>query len=370
VDDWPSFQGSFLAIVPTNRRIAIVMAGGSGERFWPLSTAQRPKQLLKLTSPDETMLQEAINRIAPLVGPENVVASVSSTLEAPVREASLVSEQNVWAEPMKRNTLGALCWAAAQLLARGQQETTVAVLTADHQIKEPETFRATVGAAMDLAEETNSLVVIGIRPDRPETGYGYIEADLKQVTKTTGGREGYRSLSFPEKPDAPTAAAFLQQGNFLWNAGMFFYTLQTFLRELEQAQPKARALVDKIAEALREGDKWKAENAFAELPSISIDFALAEKAQQVMVVPSDFPWDDVGSWDSLERTLPKNSDGNVTQGDSVLIDTTSSIVVNDSATMKVGVLGVSDVIVVVTDGAVLVTTKDQAQRVREITAKM
>ena len=346
------------------------MAGGSGERFWPLSTAQRPKQLLKLTSPDETMLQEAVNRIAPLVGPENVVASVSSTIEGPVRDAAVVADENVWAEPMKRNTLGALCWAAAQLLAREQMETTVAVLTADHQILEPDTFRTTVGAAMDLAEQTESLVVIGIRPDRPETGYGYIEADLAVVTKTAAGREAFRSLSFREKPDAATAASFIQQGNFLWNAGMFFYTLPTFLRELEQAQPTVRALVDKIASALSSGDKWAAENAFAEIPSISIDFALAEKAKQVMVVPSDFPWDDVGSWDSLARTLPTDADGNVSQGDSVIIDTRGSIVVNDSQTIKVGVLGVEDVIVVVTDGAVLVTTKDQAQRVKEITAKM
>ncbi len=346
------------------------MAGGSGERFWPLSTPQRPKQLLKLTSPTDTMLQEAVSRIEPLVGSGNVYAAVSTTIQKPVQDSNVVPLENVWAEPTKRNTLGCLCWVSAQLLAVGDNDATVAVLTADHQIGKPHRFRETVRAAFELAEEKNALVTIGIPPDRPEIGYGYIEADYQAISVGSSGREGYRSVSFREKPDAFTAATFLEAGNFLWNSGMFFFPITAFLRELESAQPAARMTVNLIASALAKGDASEASQRFADLPSISVDFAVMEKAENVWVIPADFPWDDVGSWDSLARTFTPDAQGNVTQGSAALIDTRNSIVVNDSADLQVGVLGLEDVVVVATDGALLVCAKSHAQRVREITSEL
>ena len=242
------------------------MAGGSGERFWPLSTPTRPKQLLKLTSPTETMLQEAVSRIEPLVGSSNVYAAVSTSIEQAVRDSNVVPPQNVWAEPTKRNTLGCLCWVSAQLLAVGDENATVAVLTADHQIGKPHRFRETIRAALELAEEKNALVTIGIPPTRPETGYGYIEADYQDISLASSGREGYHSVSFREKPDAFTAASFLEAGNFLWNSGMFFFRLASFLQELDNAQPQARMTVNLMASALAKGNAVEASQRFTELP--------------------------------------------------------------------------------------------------------
>jgi mannose-1-phosphate guanylyltransferase len=342
------------------------MAGGSGERFWPLSTPDRPKQLLKLTSPTETMLEEAVNRISPLVGPENVYVATSADLEHAIRAAKLVPEANIWAEPARRNTLGCLTWLAANLLATGGHDTTVAVLTSDHKIEQPEAFRATVDTALSLAERHAALVTIGIPPTRAETGYGYIEVGPLEAERDGLESRAHASLSFREKPSASIARRFLAEGRFLWNSGMFFFSLATFLAELQGAQPEIRRLVDRMAESLGAGDAAAAEEGFSQLPSISIDFAVMEKAQHVLVVPADFPWDDVGAWDSLDRTLGTDEHGNVRQGAAIVRDTRNSIIVNDSDQVKVGIVGLDNVIVVATDGAVLVCAKDHAQRVREV----
>jgi mannose-1-phosphate guanylyltransferase len=345
------------------------MAGGSGERFWPLSTGDRPKQLLKLTSPGETMLEEAARRIEPVVGEGNVILAIGSTIQAPVLAAGIVPDSCVLAEPAKRNTLGCLCWVAANLLARGDDEATLAVLTADHLIGEPASFRRTVSAAMELAERESAIVTLGIRPTRPETGYGYIEADHSQPVALAQG-QAFASKSFREKPNFATAERFLSEGNFLWNSGMFFFRLNVFLAELASANEEAHRLVAEMALAIAGGEKARAEELFQQLPSISVDFAVMEKAKRVFVIPADFPWDDMGSWDAVERSFPADGDGNVSQGRSVLIDTERSVVYNDMNQGVIGVLGLKDVVVVATDDAVLVCAKDQAQRVREIVAAL
>ena len=155
-------------------RVAVIMAGGSGERFWPLSRKLRPKQLLRLTDPEKTMLQEAVDRIAPLVGRENVYVATASHLADPIRAAKIVPDANVIAEPDKRNTLGCLCWVVATFMARGISDVSVSILTADHIIGSPEVFRQTVDRALTLSEDTNGLVTMGVSPTRPEIGYGYI----------------------------------------------------------------------------------------------------------------------------------------------------------------------------------------------------
>ena len=316
------------------------------------------------------MLEEAVRRIEPLVGPENVYVATSAALHRPVAEAGIVAAQNLWWEPTKRNTLGALCWVVAQLLAKGEEDVLVAALTADHQIGTPDRFRETVDAALDLAETHDSIVTIGVPPNRPETGYGYIEADLSSAWQVASGREGFTSKSFREKPDLDTAQRFLDAGGFLWNAGMYFFSVSAFLRELRFTQPGAYESVLRMVEALAAGDQAGAQASFEELPSISVDFAVMEKAERILVIPADFPWDDVGAWDALERTLPAQESGTVVQGEAIVIDSRGCIVVNDSASVSVGVLGVDEVVVVVTDRAVLVCSKANAQRVREVTSRL
>jgi mannose-1-phosphate guanylyltransferase len=343
-------------------RVAVIMAGGSGERFWPLSRADRPKQLLRLSSPTATMLEEAVERIIPLFGAKGVYVSTSAKLAPHIVAAGVVPEAHVLAEPLKRNTLGALVWSVAALLAEGRSpETGVAILTADHRIAPPAAFRACVEDALAVAETEGGLVTIGIRPDRPETGYGYIEADLGERRGA-----GYAAKSFREKPDLATAKAFVASGSFLWNSGMFFFTLGGFRQALEETQPDARTALDRVVEALTAGDQAAAQRHFEQVKNESIDYAVMERAPKVSVLPSRFDWDDLGAWDALERSMPLDPAGNVVEGATVVVDSTGCVVYNDVPQKTVAVLGMHDVIVVCTEDAVLVCPKAQAQRVKEI----
>lgn len=347
-----------------NKRIAVIMAGGAGERFWPVSRLSRPKQLLKLGRPDMSLLEEAVERAAPIVGKENVFVATGKSVEEPIRASGAVDPENVWVEPLKRNTLGALCWVAANLLATEGEDVSMAILTADHRITPAKDFQKCVELALSVAEERGALVTIGIRPDRPETGYGYIE--LNTSTERLPGV--LEAKSFREKPDLETAEEFLKEGRFLWNSGMFFWTLKDFLRELKQAQPETHRITLEMAELIRDGKS--AEGAFEQLPNISIDFAVMEKAGKVAVVVSTFEWDDVGAWDALERTFESDHTGNVTFGDAALIDAEGCVIYNDSDEIIVRVLNVKDLLIVVTKDAVMVCPKSDAQRVREIVLKL
>ena len=342
------------------------MAGGSGERFWPLSRPERPKQLLKLTHETQTMLEEAVERIAPLLGHEQVYVSTSLALKTPIQDFGVLPKERVLAEPARRNTLGAIAWVVASLIAEGFEDATVAVLTSDHMIGAPEKFLGTVEAALETAERESALVTIGVTPSRPETGYGYIEFDQSQKSSTENGKQAFRSKSFREKPSHETAVRFVEAGTFLWNSGMFFFTIPTFLKELKKAQPEAFQTVEQITNALRNCNESAAVAAFEDLPNISVDYAVMERAERVFVLPSDFPWDDVGAWDALARTFELDEMRNVSQGNTILIDAEGCVVVNDDDGATVGVLGLHDVIVVNTRDAVLVCPKGRAQEVRRI----
>ena len=312
------------------------------------------------------MLEDAIHRISPIV--DEVVISTSLALALAIRPLQVVPDELIFGEPARRSTLGALCWTVANLIARGHEGATVSVITADHMIGDEDQFRGAAIAAMDAAEEAGGgIVTMGIRPSRPETGYGYIEMEAV-ADPATQGWTAYRSTAFREKPDELTAAAYLISGRHLWNGGMFFFSIPEFIRELKAAAPAEHETLSRIAQAIAEGDMDKAAGIFLHLPDTSIDYALLEKAQNVRVIPVDFPWDDVGAWDSLDRTKATDEDGNVTFGPAYKIDVSSCIVFNDDPDRTVALLGVQDVIVVNTPHAVLVCHKSQAQQVKKLVA--
>lgn len=352
------------------KSFAVIMAGGSGERFWPVSRKDRPKQLLKLTHPDETLLEEAVNRIAPLISRESVYIATSLPLRKAVQEEGLVPENRVLAEPARRNTLGCLSWAAANLLSENEGndgEIVMAVLTADHKIGQPDRFRETVQLAMDTAARTGGIVTIGIKPTRAETGYGYVELGS---TVQTGSLTVYQVNRFREKPDTATAEHYVASGNYLWNSGMFFWTLRGFMKEMSHANPEVYQTILQIANGLAEGDQEAAIRSFESLPNESIDYALLEKASQVYTVAGDFPWDDVGAWDALQRSMPGDSQANVVQGQALMVDTTGAIVYNDTEDVLVTAIGLQDIVIAVTNGAVMVCHKNDAQRVKEILQRL
>lgn len=321
------------------------MAGGIGERFWPLSTVRRPKQMLDLTGSGRTLLEQAISRVSPVV--DEVYISTSETLAPAMAGSGLVPESCILAEPAKRNTAGALVWSMAAI--DSGEPFVAAITTADHAIDPDDAFAADASAALDLAEREDVLVTLGIRPDRPETGYGYIEMGT-----------GAEVLRFREKPDAETAAKFLAQGNFLWNSGMFFWRSDTFQRELE-------------AHAATHGDVLRRliadpnSDVFSTLPNVSIDYALMEKSQRVRCLAASFSWDDVGTWDSLLRTVPLDGEGNAVIGSASLIDSANCVVYNDTD-RTLCLVGVRDSIVVATAEAFLTVPLSHAQDVRKAAA--
>jgi mannose-1-phosphate guanylyltransferase len=357
-------------------RTAVIMAGGSGERFWPLSRRNRPKQLLALTS-EKMMIEEAIDRIVPLIPPEHIYIFTSEILQNSIREAlPNVPPENIIAEPSKRNTAPCLAFAAIFLLEKygvAESEISMAVLTADHFISTSSQFIQSVDKALCYAEFNSVLVTIGIPPVRPETGYGYIETDAQITTSNSI----CPAISFREKPNKEIALQFLLSGNFLWNSGMFFWRVDTFLESIRVNLP---AIGDKLEELrssihekttiIYEGAIPESKFIFNQLPDISIDYGIMEKAGNVAVLRAGFLWDDVGSWDSLDRMQQLDEQGNVLQGKAVLIDARNSTIINSSNKQVVALIGVEDIVVVVTDDAILVCPKDKAQHVRQAVAAL
>lgn len=346
----------------SHRRLAVIMAGGSGERFWPVSVPERPKQFLRLADPEVSLLQMAVRRASDIVGVQGTFIATGRALVAQSsEECPQVPPSNFLAEPCRKNTAGCLAWVAANLIAANPDDwplLTLAVLTADHRIGPPERFAASLRKAFETAERTGGLVTMGVPPTRPETGFGYIEVGEPE------GEDASKVLCFREKPDDATAAEFLAKGGFLWNSGMFVWTLPAYLAETERADPAYATAIRDMAAALAKGDAPAAEGVFGGLESISIDYALMEKAERVFVVRAEFEWDDLGAWDSLERSLTPDADGNVQVGSARLLDCHGMVTYDATGTMEICALGCDDLVVAVTEGRVLVMPKAQAQSVK------
>ena len=360
------------------RRTAIIMAGGSGERFWPLSRRLKPKQLLRLGSGTHTLLEQTVLNISPLIPREQIFLATSRSIEESIRNSRTgIQPENILVEPHKRNTAGCLVFAAANLLDRyggDGTDITMAVLPADHIIGNPETFRTIADAAMTAAERENALVTLGIKPARPETGYGYLELESDPLPDKDPSSHVpvYPVVRFCEKPGSKTAEDYIESGRFFWNSGMFFWRLSTFIGELGRAAPEMAEALKNMAEYLKNDDSESAGEIFKGLENISIDYALMEKAKRVLAVRADFGWDDVGAWDALERTFPGDKRGNITVGEPVVIDSKNCIVYNEPGAkdMAVAVVGVERLAVIVTGDGVLVVPKDRAQNVRKVVEEL
>lgn len=346
----------------------VIMAGGSGERFWPLSRQRRPKQLLKLTSATQTMLQEAIERVAPIVPLERILVVTSNVLRQPIIDAMPeLPAANVIAEPAKRNTAPCLALAASVIKARGDEDAVMAVLTADHFIGDVDAFRVDVQRAIDAAASNDVLVTFGIAPTRPETGYGYIEtADRPALAPGV-----LHVASFREKPAPMTALEYVRSGRYLWNSGMFFWRVSALESAMRQHLSDVGDRIAPMTESLAQGDDAALAAVFGSMPDISIDFGVMERAANVCVVRASFPWDDVGSWDALDRMNGHDEQNNVVMGNVTTLDTSNAIVVNAATSAHVvTTLGVGNVVVVVTDDATMICSKDRAQDVKKIVAAL
>lgn len=350
------------------------MAGGSGERFWPLSRHRYPKQLLKITGA-RSMLGAAVERIQPIVSPEDIYIVTSRLLkpaiEAEVRE---LPPENVIAEPAGKNTAACLALSAAFLEHRYQLEDDVVmvVMTADHYIRDTGRFLEDCQQAIAFAEKHFALVTFGIAPDRPETGYGYIECGAPASDCAQNERIS-RIASFREKPDPAAAQQFCETGRFLWNSGMFVWRNSVLREAFRQHLPAAAAQIPAMREAFAVPDPDSAlASAFDHLVKISIDNGVLEKADNVFVVRASFDWDDIGTWGSLSRLFERDSAGNVSHGKSLLINCSNSIVYSsasgDGSEPPPVVVGynLKDIVIVRTGDAILVLPAESAQQVRNV----
>ncbi|GBF33913.1 mannose-1-phosphate guanylyltransferase [Desulfocucumis palustris] len=341
---------------------AVIMAGGRGERFWPRSRMAAPKQFLNLVG-DKTMLQLTVERVENLVGISGTYIVAGADFKDIIMEqVPHLPQENILIEPFGRDTAAAI-GLAALILERKDPREVMIVLPADHYISDVPCFQEVLKSAVVAAWRGQEIVTIGITPHRPETGYGYICQD--EMLDTFAGVPAYRVFQFLEKPDYAKAVRLLACGNYLWNSGMFIWRLDLIRQLIEKHTPQLARGLNKIGQAMGT-EQYPAvlEEVYAELPRISVDYGILEKADCVLVMRGDFGWDDIGSWTALERYAEKDERGNIIEGRGVLLDTRDTFIYSPGKT--VGVIGVEGLIVVNDRDSMLVCSKERAQEIKKV----
>jgi mannose-1-phosphate guanylyltransferase len=345
----------------SSRLVALIMAGGGGTRLWPRSRKSRPKQFLQFAGED-SLLRATVKRLDGLVPPERTLLITGADQAKQAREHSGLPEASIIGEPEKRDT--AACIGLGALLARRMREDAVLiVLSADHLIRPADAFRASMRRAADLAVENGAIVTVGLRPTRPARGFGYIEFG-KRVDASQPA--AFSVKTFHEKPDAETASMFLRAGTFLWNSGIFVFTVPVILGAIEKHLPELYAGLAKIRDP-RNADELA--RVYPTLLKQSIDYGVLEKAENQIVVEAPFEWDDVGTFDALSRHVKPDRDGNVCRGEAVTLDARNNIVDNDAKGLVV-LSGVSDLLVVRTGDVVVITPRSQAEGIKDVVTKL
>jgi mannose-1-phosphate guanylyltransferase len=344
----------------------VILAGGKGERFWPLSRTLHPKQLLQITS-DKTMLEETIDRISDLIPIKNTFVITGTNIrELLMKNIPSLKEENLIAEPESKNTCLAIGVAAVHI-KKQDPEATMVVLSSDHHIKSPKELIRVLKVAMDEANKGEYLITLGIVPTRPETAYGYIE--LADLFNTYEEISVYKINQFKEKPDRITAQEYYYDRKHLWNSGIFVWKISTILKVLNKYMPELyQKLEDYSKEIGKKTQEEAAKKLYQEAENISIDCGVLEKADNVLTVKADLEWDDVGSWLALERIKERDRNNNVIWGKAEVLNTYETTIVNDGEGI-IGVLGVSDLVIVKTSDIVFVAHKTKAQDVKELIHK-
>ncbi len=346
------------------KAFAVIMAGGGGTRFWPLSREARPKQLLALVG-EEPLVVQTIRRITPLIPPERTLVVTGQAHAQAVRELVEPMGVRVVAEPMRRNTAAAVGVGAVWTMARAPEGICV-VLPADHVITNEQVFLATLKQAVEVAQKEDVLVTMGITPTYPATGYGYIELG-RQV-----GEGVYEVAAFREKPPLELAKAYLEGGRHLWNSGMFVWKARVILEEIARYMPELAQGLKALEPAAAEPAELEAAMArvYPSLPSQSIDFGVMEHSSRIRVVKAEFGWSDVGTWDSAAALWPKDEAGNALAHGAEVV----AVGARDNAVYApgkaVGLVGVEGVVVVVTEDGVLVAARERVQDVRKVVEEL
>jgi len=325
-----------------DNRYVIIMAGGVGSRFWPLSRSERPKQFLDILGNGETLLQQTFRRFSSVCRKENIYIVTSSEHKDLVTEQLKINSANILAEPFRRNTAPCLAYGTFRIL-KENPEAVITVTPADHLIIKEDKFSEVIKKSFEFAEKNSALLTLGIKPDRPETGYGYIQADRKKTV--TGFNNLMKVKTFTEKPDIELAKVFLESGDFYWNSGIFIWNIKSILNAFEKHLPEMYSAFEEGRELFGTRQETKfIGKTYAVCRSISIDYGIMEKASKVAVIEGRFLWDDLGSWTSLERLYQKDRQGNICRGDVCPLETRDSILVSEQGI--VATVGVSGLVVI------------------------
>lgn len=343
---------------------ALVLAGGSGTRLWPLSRKNYPKQFLKLNG-DKSLLRQTVDRLLRVLSEDDIVVMTNNEYKFYVK-SDLREINHIILEPESRNTAPAIALGIKYCMEKlgCNEEEVVFISPSDHVISPVDRFAEYFRLAEDIAKKGH-ILTFGIRPDRPETGYGYIKAAERlkgkgEGSKVSGEREFFPVEKFVEKPDAATAKQYLEEGNYYWNSGMFAFSIGTIIDELKQYAPKIDQMFN------NNFDEMNAQ--FNQMPDISIDYAVMEKSDRVAVLPLDLYWNDIGSWDSLHDILSRDKDGNAAIGDVMTIDTKNCLIFGNKRLLST--IGLEDCLIVETDDAVLIAKKGETWKVKEIVNRL
>lgn len=342
------------------KKTALIMAGGRGERFWPKSRREMPKQFLSLTNDGKTMIQLTIERILPIVDMKDIYIATNKEYKELVKtQLPEIPEENILCEPIGRNTAPCIGLGAVHI-ARKYNDAVMFVLPSDHLIKYNGMFINTLKDAAEKAEMEENLVTIGITPDYPETGYGYI--------KFNGDMNDGRSFKvdcFVEKPNLETAKEYIASEEYLWNSGMFVWKVSTILAKFEKYLPDIFEGLNTIRESIgTDIEDAVLEKVFHEFRSESVDYGIMEKSDNIFTIPGTFGWDDVGSWLAVERIRKTNEFGNVVSGNIITIDTKNCII--EGAKKLIATVGLKDLIIVDTEDATLICDKDNAGDIKKV----
>lgn len=337
----------------------VILAGGGGTRFWPLSRKDLPKQFLNLTGSD-LLVNETIDRVSGFVAKKDIfiVTSVAQTALTLESTEGRVDKDHILSEPAARNTAACIGYAAMEIVKK-YNDGIMCVLPSDHYIKDQDAYLERMKQGVEIAKKTDQLVTIGIKPSFAATGYGYIKYEKKK-------EESYFKVEdFVEKPDVRTAKSYLQQGCYLWNSGIFIWKASTILSYFKKLLPDIYEDLYEIGEAMGTNkEQATIDRIYPTIPKISIDYGIMERAKEVIVLEGDFGWNDVGSWDALQGLYEADENGNVIYGEQIHIDTKNCITY--AKTKLIAAIGVEDLIIVEADDAILVCHKDKAQEVRKV----
>lgn len=340
---------------------ALIMAGGKGTRFWPLSTEENPKQFLNLIG-DKTMIQVTIERIKDIIPMERIfVCTGKLYFDLVKKQLPDLPEENIILEPEGRNTTPCITLASL-IIRRRYKDSNMLVLPSDHLIEKEEEFRKIVQSADKfLLEKKEAIVTIGIKPNRIETGYGYIKCSSEKITRDF---DFVKVDKFVEKPNEENAKRYIEEGNYLWNAGMFLWNINNILENIKKYSPTTYEVLQGIKNVPDEGIQEFIDANYKKTENISIDYSVLEKSENIYVVPSDINWDDVGSWEALERYRERDEAGNILMGKGKVIDSYNNLIV--SANNNILVNGISNIYVIENDGKIIIGNRSDVKQIKEL----